>query len=146
MQPKRCSNTPCELPAHGAFFLQPQNADPPEFARYFRFSAFYPPVPLPEVLFCTTRGSETKIAGKTGYSRNGKRWVYSSCGSALGASVGRLHRRQLHFIYPIAVGSYTPGPAPPPPSHKKRNKTSRESKPTLTQQKSQFCRKPLLST
>ena len=37
--------------------------------------------------------------------------VYFMCGSALGVIVGRLHRRQLHIIYMIAVGSYSPGPA-----------------------------------
>ena len=37
--------------------------------------------------------------------------VQYGCGSALGVTVGRLHRRQLHLVCLIAAGSYSPGPA-----------------------------------
>jgi hypothetical protein len=38
-------------------------------------------------------------------------WYNVGSGSALGSSVGRPDGRQLHLFCPIAVGSYTPGPA-----------------------------------
>ena len=46
-----------------------------------------------------------------GFDIMGYAGIYFMCGSALGVTVGRLHRRQLHIIYMIAVGSYGPGPA-----------------------------------
>ena len=42
----------------------------PRICGLFLLLSAFPPVPLPEVLFCMRRGSETKIAGKTGGFRN----------------------------------------------------------------------------